>query len=899
MSYSDSLDLAISNVKQQTTLMQRCLQHGRLMDALKHSSALLTELRNPHLLPKQYYELYILVFDALSALSAYLVDSGNVSGDNNGSDASASASAAAAATHLADLYELVQYAGNVVPRLYLMITVGTSYLRVPGAPREEILKDMLEMCRGVQNPMRGLFLRYYLSQRTKQLLVEGDTPEALEFNCQFLIANFIEMNKMWVRLQHQGPLREREQRAKERRELQILVGAQIVRLSQLVDNNVEIYAAEILPVVLAQVVQCRDVLCQEYLYDVVCQVFPDEFHLRTLDTLLQTTLQLNAQTSVARIVLTLVDRLNGYVQRLRDNDSDAHIPATVFDTFWEHLTKLNEERPDLGLMEITGIVRGLMTLSLTWYPDNLQNIDKLLGLAAQKCNDEGGAERDPESVPRLVELLAAPDASEGEVDARNDAQQISHNLASATYYYGVITQCPSFIELLVLLDAGAQVKVVARIIECFVSVQAEKPATLQIESKDQLERLLRVVEPLVKSGAKQDTVTGQLAQEQLAKFCHLIAACLPASREYSTVEKRMEALLMLKNVYHRGGRGIRHTYPAIITCMWREIRRCAVYEVRIRGKRDYYRNLNKQTFKYVARCISDLFNVCCGASSDGSSSAAATDLVYKLNLASAALADELSLEEIAYNFFSEAFAVFEDSLSDARSQWQALVSMAQTLQKTRSLHVENYYSNLAVRTTLHGSKLLRKQDQCRAVYACSHLWWATEIAAIGEEEGRTETFFREGKRVLECLQRSLRAADSLMDNVESCELMVEILNVCLYYFIHGEEQTTHVGVGYINGLIELVKTNLRSLQMEQEQEQEQANANGNGATVAPRYVMALDGTYVQVPESNNASSAATQTKLKDISINEMVRVPVEHFQRTCTYIENQRDIDARFQTVVL
>ena len=880
MSYSDSLDLAISNIKQQTTLMQRCLQHGKLMDALKHSSALLTELRNPHLLPKQYYALYILVFDALSALSSFLVE-GTTPNDTS------------VATQLADLYELVQYAGNVVPRLYLMITVGTSYLRVPGAPREEILRDMLEMCRGVQNPVRGLFLRYYLSQRTKQLLLDQDDSgqddpgHALEFNCQFLIANFIEMNKMWVRLQHQGPLREREQRAKERRELQILVGAQIVRLSQLVDNNTEIYATEILPVVLQQVVQCRDVLCQEYLYDVLCQVFPDEFHLRTLDILLQTTLQLNTQTSVARIVLTLVERLNGYVQRLRDNTKDAEVPKGVFDTFWNHLQKLNEERPDLPLTEITGVVHGLMTLSLMWYPVNLQNIDKLLGLVAQKCKDEGGAERNLECIPRLVELLAAPDSDE-------HADQAQSLTRSAEYYYGVITQCPSFIELLMLLDTAAQVKVVARIIDCFVTVQAEQPKTLQIANKDQLERLLRVVEPLVKSGtAKEgeiaDEMTARLAQEQLAKFCHLVAACLPSSKEFSTVEKRIEALLMLKNAYHRGGKSIRFTYPAIITCLWREIRKCALYESRIPGKRDYYRNLNKQIFKYVARCISDLFNIC-GSSSGG------TDLVYKMNLASASLADQLSLEEIAYNFFSEAFTVFEESLSDARSQWQALVSMAQALQKTRSLHVENYYSNLAVRTTLHGSKLLRKQDQCRAVYACSHLWWATEISSIGEEEGRTQTFFREGKRVLECLQRSLRAADSLMDNVESCELMVEILNACLYYFIHGDEQSTHVGVGYINGLIELIKTNLRSLQLEQEQA---GDPTESSTTTSPHYTMALDGSYVQVPESNNASSAAIEPKLKDISINEMIRVPVEHFQRTCAYIDNQRDIDPRFQTVVL
>lgn len=40
-------------------------------------------------------------------------------------------------------------------RLDLMITVGTVYMSIPGAPIKEIMKDMMEMTRGVQHPTRG------------------------------------------------------------------------------------------------------------------------------------------------------------------------------------------------------------------------------------------------------------------------------------------------------------------------------------------------------------------------------------------------------------------------------------------------------------------------------------------------------------------------------------------------------------------------------------------------------------------------------------------------------------------------------------------------------------------------------------------------------------------------
>lgn len=42
--------------------------------------------------------------------------------------------------------------------------------------------------------------------------------------------------------------------------------------------------------------------------------------------------------------------------------------------------------------------------------------------------------------------------------------------------------------------------------------------------------------------------------------------------------------------------------------------------------------------------------------------------------------------------------------------------------------------------------------------------------------------YRDGKRVLECLQRALRVADTCMETATSIELFVEILDRYVYYF---------------------------------------------------------------------------------------------------------------------
>lgn len=65
----------------------------------------------------------------------------------------------------------------------------------------------------------------------------GDISDSMDF----VLLNFAEMNKLWVRMQHQGHSRDREKRERERQELRILVGTNLVRLSQLEGVNVERY----------------------------------------------------------------------------------------------------------------------------------------------------------------------------------------------------------------------------------------------------------------------------------------------------------------------------------------------------------------------------------------------------------------------------------------------------------------------------------------------------------------------------------------------------------------------------------------------------------------------------------------------------------------------------------
>ncbi len=101
---------------------------------------------------------------------------------------------------MADLYESVQHAAHIVPRIYLLITVGSAYVKSKEATPSEILNDLLDMVKGVQQPTRGLFVRFYLLKMLKDMLPDkgSDFGEDIAQSVDFILRNLTEMNRLWI-----------------------------------------------------------------------------------------------------------------------------------------------------------------------------------------------------------------------------------------------------------------------------------------------------------------------------------------------------------------------------------------------------------------------------------------------------------------------------------------------------------------------------------------------------------------------------------------------------------------------------------------------------------------------------------------------------------------------------
>ena len=155
-----------------------------------------------------------------------------------------------------------------------------------------------------------------------------------------------EMNRLWVRLQHLSSHKDREQREVERNELRVTVGENIIRLSSLEGVTYDIYKQIVLPRILDIVVVCKDTLAQQYLMECVIQAFPDEYHLQTLEQLLDTTSNLNVDVDIKNIFISLMEKLSKFAAQSHDESMMSNIGGNldIFRLFKKYTDKIIEEQ---------------------------------------------------------------------------------------------------------------------------------------------------------------------------------------------------------------------------------------------------------------------------------------------------------------------------------------------------------------------------------------------------------------------------------------------------------------------------------------------------------------------------------------------------------------------------
>eukprot|EP00985_Skeletonema_marinoi_P016004 scaffold8461_cov105-Skeletonema_marinoi.AAC.1 len=227
------------------------------------------------------------------------------------------------------------------------------------------------------------------SNTTTPLLGKGTVVDSYEF----ILQNLLEMNRLWIRIQHMPGDKTKEtkrRRERERNDLRILVGSNLNRLSQLEGISAHTYGSTILPRILQEVASCRDPLAQAYLMDCIIQVFPDEFHLETLEVFLGVLPKLRDKVNTRTILNNMMERLLHYYQdetlvngELDTNDVKRTMAVNSFDMFEDCVQRVFEARglniPPKDVIRLQGC---LLNYALKISPGNIDLISRCIGMCA-------------------------------------------------------------------------------------------------------------------------------------------------------------------------------------------------------------------------------------------------------------------------------------------------------------------------------------------------------------------------------------------------------------------------------------------------------------------------------------------------------------------------------------
>lgn len=782
-----------ASVRLKAQRLRRALDADRLEDAIKKAADVAAELRSTsaaELSPKAYYDVYLSVCSELRLLEMYVMEN------------------ARRGAPVLELYERVQETPLVLPRLYLLVTAGSVYVKSLQAPAKDVLRDLVEMCAGVQHPQRGLFLRAYLAQMMKDKLpdaglgdgkVEDTGGGTVHDSIDFVIRNFTEMTRLWVRMQHDGTAKEMELREKERLELRLLVGSNIATLSRLVGASIQVYRDNVLPAVLEQIVTCQDPIAQEYLSDCVAQVFPDEFQLDTLDAFMTTCGKLVKGVNMRTILVSIIDRLARFVTASQEAKITAR-NAKAFSVFRAQLPAVvKRQGTSLILTDRLRIYVSLMQFTLAAEAEQVGYVDDVLGFCVKDMNEF--LQMEPAKEGRMRQATGVKSLKSLNQEDEQLTLQVLTKPLDSFKSVGQVLKLENFVILQSFLSYNNRKSLAARLL---LSTTGYAKCIFDEET---LKKLFRYVEPLVQdrrlpTDELEDGLSNAYEKFDVARLTHhheYIIASMPIGNDVSTQPTKEPARAQVKEedestfrtnqelvariiylcedsdvaaalLLHKtlqtellqgGDKRTPITLPSLIFASLRLVLRAGEEQKKEEsqpGKSNSWETV-ESILTFVAETISFL----------PPTPSSVLPLRVRLHVAGTAASLGRPVSRFVYDNISAAFVVYEQHVTSSREQYSALELIIVKLREVRDVLEPESFDALTSRTIKHSSRALTRSDQCVLLLHCAQLFPAPDAEIQLESVNRS----------MDCVKRALQAAECCVNAAERVLLLLDVAQVCL------------------------------------------------------------------------------------------------------------------------
>jgi len=761
------MEEALGYAAEQRFYLRKAISNDDMEMALRHGLALTNELRSSKLYPENYYKLYILVFWELQHLAAFMEDV-----DRHGVD-------------IAEIYEVVQYEGNVLSRLYMLVTTGAVRMWRQN-PEDDVLNDLSSMLTAVQHPVRGLFLRYYLLQMVKDKLLD---LRGVKGAVQFLLVSLRECASLWARLRLEEKFARQPSGSPQpemlchldgtRHTLRLLVGAHIVHLARMPGVSLELHAEAMMPEVLRLSTTCEDAAGQAYLLQCYIEALPDHFHLGTLDSVLAACSQIHWRVDLSSLLQHIICRLTKHVLSSREEASSANQPEVdacgLFHKYLKglHMRPRSVATPLLSLLELQ-VELAMMALAL--HPGDGGRMELVLGgtveLLRQRGADEG---LDDLSVSAIIDLLASPLTQEALLPA--------------------VLAMPHHETLKATLGRTAQREAALSMIAALLAGQ------VCIGDCETLRRLLVLIDPLIRdeggNGNASGTVGGiatarhlehsmeAFTDEQAKVACFVHQVCSPDP------DITFQMLSLLYRYLKEGGpHRVVFTLPPMIVATLQLVWSLPTTTMKMASNVSEGRPpkvMRQELFAFAHQMCTRLGSVSpmeglrqsllCATSADRAAKNGCRDSE-----------DRTGCSQL---FLDGALACLEN-IHSSETQFLGLQLLVGALRQTTCLD-KTCYAQVAERAVHFAGRLKTKRLQSKAFNLCSGLFWCPA--------------FHEPGRALSCIRMALRLADSAI-HIDPMDvgLFVEVLDQAAQHFATGSEEVT---AGLLESLLELCAEHLR------------------------------------------------------------------------------------------
>ena len=776
------LDEALLIVKSQGYQMKVAIENNKLRNSLKFAKAMLDTLKSTTLSPSNYYQLFLSIFDEMQYIFNYFREE------------------ARRGRRMKDLYDTVQQCENIIPRLFLLICVASAYIETGQTNATDIIFDLFNLIKGVQNPLRGLFCRYFFLKMIKDRLPdkgnEYEKPGASpDDTVKFILNNLEEMNGLWIRITNNNAIINGEDdnvdiisSLKEREQLKILIGENITRLSSLNCVNVDVYQKKVLPKIIEILLESKDSLSQQYLLECVVHAFPDEHNIACMNVLLDTCSKLQSNVDVKTIFISLMQKLAKYVENSKDEKNIIDSAQKIFSIVKGNINKImNESSSNMDINKLIELQVAFLNFTLKCCPEKerLDSTNNILTDSVNLLSKNKSEIISNDTIKLIGRLLSVPLESNMSIFSMN-----------------------TFPELMRYLDYASRATLSLRIIDSLVN----ESSTVKLDNSEKVSALMDFIRPLLEDSpdaGEYDQYQFEYEQASVCKLLFIISTNDP--------QNMYDILNVLKNTFLKGGiKRQKFTLSALVNAYITLSYKISYALNKINGVEDsrkekihedfvnYYNlkglDTNEQIHKFMKRIYSQINDTISIIENDFS------DMAIKLYLSLAIQINDIKVdknlyEEICYNSLSSAIQIFNKGKINDEIKVDLINQVIGTILNINILSRDDLVA-ITSNIVQVSQSLLKRSDQCLAILNCTHLYYKTLV--------------EDSNKIIDCLNKAKKFADYAMTNPKNSILFIKIINKYLFFIEKSEndESIDFINPETINDLIELVKNHIQSMKIE-------------------------------------------------------------------------------------